>query len=153
MKLVEIISPESICTDLESSGKMAVLGELSIYLSKMCPEVNAEKIIKALVERERLATTGIGEGVAIPHGKVEGLDRICAAVGISRTGIPFDTVDGQPVHIFVALLAPPSASGDHLHALARISRLLRDPGFRERLIEARTEDAAFSVIKDEDGKY
>ena len=152
MKLVDIIHPELICTDLTSSGKTDVLSELGTLLANKIQTVDANEITKILVERERLATTGIGEGVAIPHGKTEGIETIYAAVGISRTGVPFDAIDNDPVHIFIALLAPLSSSGDHLRALARISRLLKDPDIRGQLMGVRETEELFDILIEEDGK-
>jgi PTS system nitrogen regulatory IIA component len=152
MKLVNIIHPELICTDLTSSGKTDVLSELGALFTKKIQTVDANEITKILVERERLATTGIGEGVAIPHGKTDGIDTIFAAVGISRTGVPFDAIDRDPVHIFIALLAPLSSSGDHLRALARISRLLKDPDIRSQLMGVREAEELFDILIREDGK-
>ena len=152
MMLADILNADNISTDLASSGKMDVLAELAGLLNTQSTGLSTSDVTKILVERERLATTGVGEGVAIPHGKAEQLQSIKAAVGISRTGVPFDSVDGGPVHIFLALLAPTSSSGDHLKALARASRLLKNPEFRSRLLEARTSKAAFDVIREEDEK-
>ena len=151
MKLAEIIHPELICTDLTSSGKTDVLSELGALFVNKLHAVDANEITKILVERERLATTGIGEGVAIPHGKTDGIDTIYAAVGISRTGVPFDSIDNLPVHIFVALLAPLSSSGDHLRALARISRLLKDPEIRGQMMGVREAEELFDILVREDG--
>ena len=152
MKLVDIIHPERIRVDLISGGKMDVLSELGGLLSGDGALVGADAVTQTLVDRERLATTGVGGGVAIPHGKLEGLRSILAAVGISRTGISFDAVDNAPVHIFVALVAPLNSSGDHLRALARISRLLKDPSIRRRLIEARSSEDVYDIIRQEDGE-
>ena len=152
MKLAEIIHPELICTDLTSSGKTDVLSELGALFAGKLPAVDTNEITKILVERERLATTGIGEGVAIPHGKADGIDSIYAAVGISRTGVPFDSIDNLPVHIFVALLAPLSSSGDHLRALARISRLLKDPQIRDQMMGVREAEELFDILVREDGE-
>ncbi len=153
MKLVDILPLESIRIDLKSTGKSAVLTELSQMLANGHQELNVDTVSKILADREQLATTGIGDGVAIPHGKQDGLGAICVAVGIAKAGVPFDAVDGQPVSIFIALLAPLSASGDHLRALARISRLLKDTVVRGRLLEARTEKDVYDIICEEDGKY
>ena len=152
MKLVDIIHPERIRIDLMSGGKMDVLSELGNLLAAGSTIVSADAVTQTLVDRERLATTGVGGGVAIPHGKLEGLKNILAAVGISRTGISFDAVDNAPVHIFVALVAPLNSSGDHLRALARISRLLKDPSIRQRLIEARFPEDVYGIISQEDGE-
>lgn len=153
MKLETIITPETICTDLASAGKLDVLGELGELLARGSSRLSPAAVTRILVERERLATTGVGEGVAIPHGKSDVLTQIVASVGISRTGVPFDSIDGAPVHIFVALMAPQSSSGDHLRALARVSRLLKDPAVRERLMGARTPQDAFEIIIEEDEKH
>ena len=153
MRIADFIKLDNICADLKSTGKMNVLAELAKILEGDCPNTDDDQIAKILVERERLATTGIGDGVAIPHGKLSGIDGICAAIGISRTGIPFDAVDGNPIHIFVALLAPQHSTGDHLKALARVSRLLKDPAFRNRLLESKTPTEIYDALLEEDGKY
>jgi len=153
MKIKDFISPASISVDLGSSAKMDVLAELGGLLAKASPRADEETITRVLVERERLATTGIGEGVAIPHGKLGDVSALCGAVGISRTGVQFDSVDGNPVHIFVALLAPANSASDHLKALARISRLLKDPDLRARLLEAKVPREAHDILLEEDGKY
>lgn len=152
MKISEFLLQEAVSSDLESSGKLDVLSELGKLLAKVCPSADEKEIISALVERERLATTGIGDGVAIPHAKTDKLTEIRGAVGISRTGIPFDSVDGKPVHIFIALLAPQGVASDHLKALARISKLVREPEFRQRLLSTQSASELFDVIIQEDGK-
>ncbi len=153
MNLVDIIHPARICTDLKSSSKMDVLTELGELLCEQCAGTEVGAVTKTLVDRERLATTGVGNGVAIPHGKLEALSSISAAIGISKTGIPFDAVDDAPVHIFVALVAPLNSSGDHLRSLARISRLLKEPTVRARLMEAQDAEQLYEVIREEDGKH
>jgi nitrogen PTS system EIIA component len=153
MKLVDLIQPDAVKADLESSGKMDVLAELGGLLSRSCPNLEADEITRILVERERLATTGVGDGVAIPHGKAGNLDELAGAVGLSRTGIPFDAVDGEPVRIFFALIAPLNSTGEHLKALARISRLLKDPDFRERLTSCRGAEEIHDTIAAADGGH
>jgi PTS system nitrogen regulatory IIA component len=153
MRLVEIINRASIGVDLRSTSKPEVLAELAGLLACSLPDADPEEIARTLMERERLATTGVGEGVAIPHGKLPGIRRIVAALGIARTGIPFDAVDGQPVRVLVALLAPPESTGDHLKALARVSRLLKDPAFRQRLIDSSSGEDAWRIIDEEDGRH
>lgn len=154
MTISQLLKPESISPDLESTGKLDVLTELGGLLANICQGGPSEKqIISVLVERERLATTGVGEGVAIPHAKLDNLDNISMAIGISRTGIHFDAVDGQPVHIFVALLAPEGSTGEHLKALAGISRILKDPSFRNKLLGAKSSQEIYdAIIAEEDGK-
>lgn len=152
MNLADIIQSESICTDLKSNGKLDVLAELGELLSIQAPSAGADAITTTLVERERLATTGVGGGIAIPHGKLSAAKKISAAIGISKTGVPFDALDGEPVKIFVALLAPLASSGEHLRALARISRLLKDPESKLRLLEAADADEIYRIIKEDDEK-
>jgi nitrogen PTS system EIIA component len=152
MKISEFLLPEAVTSDLVSSGKLDVLSELGGLLASVCPNSNEDDIVAALVERERLATTGIGDGVAIPHAKSDRLTEIRGALGISRTGIPFDSVDGKPVHIFVALLAPQGVAGEHLKALARISKLVREPDFRNRLMTTQNARELYDAIVEEDGK-
>ena len=113
----------------------------------------AAAITEILTEREQLATTGIGDAVAIPHGKSDQLDSIKGSVAISRSGVGFDAVDGQPVRIFVALLAPLASTGDHLKALARVSRILKDPQVRERLLEATSAEELHASVVEADAEH
>ena len=109
-------------------------------------------IVKALIDRENLGSTGIGQGIAIPHGKTDKVKRLTAVLGISKNGVNFDALDGEPVYIFVLLVAPKATAGPHLKALAQISRLLRDSYFCELLRKCRTEDEVFNMIKTEEDK-
>jgi PTS system nitrogen regulatory IIA component len=105
-----------------------------------------------LLEREALQSTGIGEGVAIPHGKLAGLDRLVATFARSVPGVDFDSIDGQPTHHFFLLVVPEHSGGQYLKALARISRFFRDPAFRRKLAEGETLDDVIHAIEDEDAK-
>jgi PTS system nitrogen regulatory IIA component len=141
MKLTDLISERSISVALASTEKRRVLAELSALLAGGARGVRADEIIQILEARERVATTGIGDGVALPHGKAPGLARAIAAIGISPDGIPFDAVDGAPVRIFAAILSPAAGdAGEHLRILAQLARVLRDPAFRRTLLAQR--DAA-----------
>jgi PTS system nitrogen regulatory IIA component len=153
MKLADFIVPDAISADLSSTDKDAVLAELAGLLARVCPKHSAKAITQILSERERLATTGIGDGVAIPHGKSEQLDVIKGAVGISREGVDFDAVDGGPVRIFIALLAPLASTGDHLKALARVSRILKDPQVRARLLETASAAEIHASIVEADAEH
>ena len=153
MKLVDLIAPNAVRADLESTGKIDALAELGALLAPSCDGADAEEITRILVERERLATTGVGDGVAIPHGKTDRLGCLAAAVGISRTGISFDAVDGKPVHVFVALLAPLDSTGEHLKALARVSRMLKNAEFRAQLISAASDEEVLRLFVAEDEKH
>jgi PTS system nitrogen regulatory IIA component len=153
MLLSELLHPDLVSVDLLSTGKMDVLTELGEILSRAGSGLDSKNITKALVERERLATTGVGEGVAIPHAKIEGFAENKIAVGISRSGIDFDAIDDKSVKIFVALVAPFNSSGEHLRLLAQISRLLKDPEIRNRLVEAASSEDLISIIRLEEAKH
>ena len=107
-------------------------------------------MLRVLLEREKLGSTGIGDGIAIPHGKLAGLDEILVAFGRSREGIAFEAMDGKPVHLFFFLMAPENSAGRHLKALAKISRMLKDAAFRENLLEAKTHDDLVRIIAEKD---
>ncbi|HQC23908.1 MAG TPA: PTS sugar transporter subunit IIA, partial [Syntrophales bacterium] len=106
-----------------------------------------------LLEREKLGSTGIGDGIAIPHGKLKGLERLVISFGRSRQGVDFDAIDGKPVHIFFLLMAPESSTGQHLKALAKISRMLKDPGFRSDLMAAENAEEIYRKIAEKDESY
>ena len=108
---------------------------------------------RRLIEREQLASTAIGEGVAIPHGKLGAVGEIVACLGRAPNGVEFDSMDGQPTYLFFVLVAPESSTGAHLKALARISRVFKDPEFRRRLMAAGDAETMYSVVADEDAKY
>ena len=159
MKLVDILDPGRIVFRLESTSKAAVLRELvqkGVVPASANTELavaDEEQIVRVLEERERLGSTGIKDGLAIPHGKLERLDQLVACLGLHEKGIDFGALDGQPSKIFIVLLAPESAGGLHLKALARISRLFSDSAFHRRLLEAKDGDAVWREIETEDAKY
>ena len=153
MKIVDFIREDLIVPDLQSKAKLDLLAELADHLAKHNDGVSRDALLKVLVDRERLASTAIGEGVAIPHGKLDAVGKLVACVGRAREGIDFDSMDGRPTHLFFVLVAPENSTGVHLKALARISRLFKDPEFRTRLLAADTAHEMYSVIADEDAKY
>ncbi|MCK9462906.1 MAG: PTS sugar transporter subunit IIA [Proteobacteria bacterium] len=147
MNLTDFISERSVSCELVSTDKKRVLAELSALLAAGSRGVRDEEIVEILEERERVATTGIGGGVAIPHGKAPGIPRLVAAVGVSREGVPFDAIDGEDVHIFVAVLSPASGgAGEHLKILAALSRLLKEPAFRDELVAQRSAAGILAAI-------
>jgi nitrogen PTS system EIIA component len=159
MKLVDILEPGRVIHRLQATTKAGVLREL-IARGMVPPEANTElavadeeQIVRVLEERERLGSTGIKDGLAIPHGKLERLDGLVACIGLSDKGIDFGALDGQPSRIFIVLLAPESAGGLHLKALARISRLFSDTAFHKRLLDAKDANAVWNEIALEDSKY
>ena len=153
MKIMDILAKEAVLLDLESSGKQAALQELSRSLAVAEPHLEQTGGVEVLLERERLQSTGIGDGVAIPHGKLPGLERLVASFARSRVGVDFDSIDGQKTHLFFLLVVPEQAGGMHLKALARISRFFRDASFRKALEEAETREDVFRAIDEEDAKF
>ena len=150
MKITEMLKKEHVLEELKAASKREVLAELAGVLAKGGLRVDAEAMLHVLLERERLGSTGIGDGIAIPHGKLAGLEEIAVAFGRSRKGIDFEAMDGKPVHLFFLLLAPENSAGQHLKALAKISRMLRDADFRKTLIDARSHEALVRVIAEKD---
>ena len=144
---------ESVIAELRSRDKAAVIEELADRLASCHSELDKSKVLDVLRERERISTTAIGEGVAIPHGKLSGVDRVLAVFARSSEGIDFASLDGEPTHLFFALIAPENAAADHLKALARISRLLKDEALRKRLMQAKNPQELYGIIAEEDGKF
>jgi nitrogen PTS system EIIA component len=156
MKIVDFVGPELIVPQLQAHEKSAVIRELADHLAAHVTgpqKIDREILAKVLLERERLASTAIGEGVAIPHGKLDAVGKLVAVVGRAPDGVDFDSMDGRPTHLFFVLVAPENSTGVHLKALARISRLFKDPEFRTRLMQAKDGQEIFRVIADEDAKY
>jgi len=153
MKILEFVREELVLPQLESTAKADILAELAGYLSSHHPGVDRDALLAVLTEREKLASTAIGEGVAIPHGKLDAVGKLVACVARSQKGVDFDSIDGQPTHIFFVLVAPENSTGIHLKALARISRLFKDSEFRQRLLAAGSAHDMYKVIAEEDAKY
>jgi nitrogen PTS system EIIA component len=150
MKISELLRKEFIIEELGSTNKQEVLEELSQSFQKRYLNFDLEAIIKVLTERETLGSTGIGDNIAIPHGKLNGLDDLILAFGRSRHGVDFDAADGKPVNLFFLLVAPAKNTGPYLKALAKIFRMLKDQYFRKRLIEAETKEQIYQIIKEKD---
>ena len=153
MKVIDFLAPDGIVATLEAKTKPGVLAELSQHMANVMPGLEAEALRKVLEERELLASTAIGDGIAIPHGKLDTVGRLVGALGRAVEGIEFESIDGKPTHLVFMLVAPSSSTGVHLKALARLSRLFRDPDFRQRLLVAPTREAMYQVISEEDAKY
>ncbi len=152
MRVVDILNQELVVPQLRSTTKIDVLDELSQQLATHYPHINAQTLVAVLLERERLGTTAIGEGIAIPHGKLPGLKDVVAVFGRSRSGIDCQSLDGALTQLFFLLVAPEDSAGVHLKALARVSRLLKDRAFRERLLQGESQDDLFRLISQEDAK-
>ena len=152
MKISEVLDKLAIKIGLAAGTKEEALKELVDILAQVENIGDSKNILKALVERENLGSTGIGQGIAIPHGKTDKVSRLIAVMGVSKTGVDFDALDGEPVYIFFLLVAPKETAGPHLKALAQISRLLRDSYFCELLRKCETGDQIFNLIKTEEDK-
>lgn len=153
MKISDFLNVESVIPVLKSRDKPAAIEEMAGWLASCHRELDKQKVLDVLRERERISTTAIGEGVAIPHGKLPGVDRVLAVFARSPEGVEFASLDGAPTHLFFALIAPENAAADHLKALARISRLLKDDVFRKRLMQAKNEQELYNIIAEEDDKF
>lgn len=154
MKIMNFLSKDAILTDIKSVKKEDVMKELADALinASEVDKRNRNKLIEALLTRESLGSTAIGQGVAIPHAKSESVTKLVAAFALSKKGLDFDSLDGEPVYIFFMLLAPQDSAGPHLKALARISRLLKDKYFRDSLRACSDKDAVIKIISQEDEK-
>jgi PTS system nitrogen regulatory IIA component len=150
MDIKELIAKEYIIEDLKSKTKREVLVELAEVFKRGNIEADYDSMVEVLLEREKLGSTGIGDGIAIPHGKLAGLDNLIISFGRSREGVGFDSLDGNPVYIFFLLMAPENSAGQHLKALAKISRMLKDRDFRKGLTEAESSEEMYNLIIEKD---
>src|SRR5512140_452280 len=152
MKIVEFLRFDAVIANLSGATGSAVLAELCRPLAA-AHRVDAQKLLDTLLEREKLGSTGIGEGVAIPHGKVPGLPGLVASFGRSVAGVDFRANDGRPTHLFFTLFAPENSAGAHLKALARISRIFKNAAFRDAILKAASAEDVYRLIEAEDAKY
>jgi fructose-specific phosphotransferase system IIA component len=155
MKIVEFLDEGAVTCQLKATNKEDVIRELVSLLVKTgsIKDKDVTKIMRILMDREALGSTGIGQGVAIPHGKTDSVSRLVGAVGIASQGMNFDSLDGESTKIFFLLVAPQDSAGPHLKALARISRLLKERHFRESLINSKEEKTLLRILRDEDQRY
>ncbi len=153
MKITDILKKEFVITNLAGTDKDCALKELSTFLEDKGAVKSKDVLYSALTEREKLGSTGIGENVAIPHAKLEEIDRIITLFARSEKGVEFESLDKKPVHFICLVIAPSNSTGQHLKALARISRLLKNPALRENILSATEMDKIFSILVDEDSKF
>ncbi|MBL8683774.1 MAG: PTS sugar transporter subunit IIA [Myxococcales bacterium] len=149
MRLIELVAADRIDTGLRATDKHSVLEVLGRLLGRGTPAISPAAITKVLEDREVLASTGVGDEVAIPHGRMGGIDRVVAALAFSDEGVDFDAIDRQPVRIFVAILAPEKDTTGHLKALARFSRILRDARVRAQLLAERDPARVLAILESE----
>ena len=152
MKIMDFLSERAVTCHLDSQDKKGVIVELVSLLGRAgeIKERDVSKLTEVLLNREALGSTGIGQGVAIPHGKTDCVNKLVAAFGISHGGVDFGSLDGESAHLFFLLVAPEDSAGPHLKALARISRLLKDKFFRDGLRQAKDEQTLLKILRDED---
>jgi len=153
VKITDFLNVQTIIPALAAREKNAVLEEMAGWLVSYHRQLDKQKVLNVLLEREKISTTAIGEGVAIPHGKLAEVERVLGVFARSPEGVDFASLDGGLTYLFFVLIAPESAAADHLKALARISRLLKDEAFRRRLIEGQSSQELFNIIAEEDEKF
>lgn len=150
LKIFQYLKPNLILSDLQAQDKDGVLTELANRITDQSPGLDAHEILQVLLDRERLGSTGIGEGFAIPHGKIKSIDRMIIAFGRSRQGIPFDSMDGKMAFYFFVLIAPEDSAALHLKALAKISRFIKNSSFKESLSRASNREELERIIQEQD---
>lgn len=149
MKLSSILHKDAIISDLKSTDKKDVLNEFAELASQVIPQLKKEEVLEVLMNREELGSTAVGHGIAIPHGKIAGIKDILALFGRSKKGVDFQAHDEKPTNLFFVLLAPEAAIGNHLQALARLSRLLKEPELRDELVQVPAEELYDLLIKED----
>ena len=152
MKILDVLHKNSILPDLKATDKKGVLEELVEPVAAIA-DVSPEMLVKVLLERERLGSTGIGSGIGIPHGKLKTLDALVLGFGLSHKGVDFESIDGRPAHIFFLLVTPENSTGLHLKLLARISQILKDDPFRKKLLKATDRDEIMAIIESNDEDF
>jgi PTS system nitrogen regulatory IIA component len=153
MKIMDYLNEEWIIPDLQGTDKPSILKELSSVLVKPCRVTSVEELLQVLLDREKLESTGIGEGVAIPHGRLKKLKKFFISFGRSLKGVDFDSIDRKPSQLFFLVMAPENSAVDNLKLLSRIVTLLKEPSFKKKLIGARSQKELFQIISEEDEKY
>ncbi|MBI5893846.1 MAG: PTS sugar transporter subunit IIA [Deltaproteobacteria bacterium] len=152
MRITDALNKDYILPNLKSNDKRGALEEMVNDIASKANGIDKDKLLEILVEREKLGSTGIGYGVAIPHGKIKGINHIIVSFGRSARGVDFQSLDSKPSHLFFLIIAPEDSTAGHLKVLARISRLLQDASFRKKLMEAPLRDDIYKIIAEEDKK-
>lgn len=152
MKILDVLDKEAILVDLKAKDKIGILNELVAPAARITG-IDHNDMVRVLMERERLGSTGIGGGIGIPHGKLKGLDRLVLGFGLSRRGVDFESMDGRPTHLFFLLITPEHATDLHLKLLARVSRLLKKESLKEMLMKASSADDVITTISADDDEF
>ena len=150
MTLLDILSADSTLVGLKGETKEDIIAELVDTLAVGDAISDRDKVLQAVLEREKIMSTGIGDGIAIPHGKSDAVEKLVAALGTQRRGVDFEALDGEPAYVFFLLVSPANVSGPHIKALARISRLLKNDDFKKKLIAAETAAEIIEIIETEE---
>jgi len=153
MKIEEILKKESVIADLLGDSKVKVIKEMTQCLKKNNFIKNDQALFETLMEREKLGSTGIGENVAIPHGKSDEVTQIITVLARSKKGVEFESLDQKPVHFVCMVIAPAHSTGQHLKVLARVSRIFKNQGIREEILKAENSDTIYSILMNEDSKF
>lgn len=153
MKILELLDRNCILANLKAVNKQGVLEELAGALVPGQDGLTLQTVVEVLLDRERLGSTGIGDNIAIPHGKLANLSKLRLAFGRSLKGVDFSSMDGKPTHLFFLLLAPINSAGLHLKALAKISRMLMSQSFRESLMKAASVDEIYQLLAERDAEF
>ncbi len=152
MRISQLLSKSSIIANLSAQDKKGAIDELALAVSKTT-KVPVKELATVLLEREQLGSTGIGGGIAIPHGKLDSVQSIIVGFGLSHKGVEYESLDNKPVHIFFLLLTPENSTGGHLKVLAQISKLLKMDQFKKGLIAAQSVDDIYDIIMDQDEDF
>ena len=152
MRISQLLNKNSIIANLSASDKKGAIDELAQSVSKTT-KASEKEIATVLMEREQLGSTGIGGGIAIPHGKLDSVGSIIVGFGLSRKGVEYESLDNKPVHIFFLLLTPENSTGGHLKVLAQISKLLKMDQFKKRILSAKTSDDIYDIIMDQEEDF
>jgi len=150
MRILDFLEKDSIELDLKAKNKKEVIEEMIEVLGKKNAIVDKKVAVESLLEREELGSTGVGQGIAIPHSKTKGVKELVGVFGVSRQGVDFDALDGETVNIFFMLLAPEGAAGLMLKALARVSNFLKNKYYRRKILDAKTMDDIVGIIEEEE---
>jgi PTS system nitrogen regulatory IIA component len=150
MKILDLLVKDGVIPNIAARQKREVLSELVAPIAEAEPSVEKGPLLEILVQRENLGSTGIGGGIAIPHGKFDGVDRLVASFGRSEKGVDFHSMDSKPAYLFFLLVAPKNSAGDHLKALARISRLFKDPIMKANLQKADSTEKLLELLEEFD---
>ena len=152
MKICDVLQKKAVLADLKANTKKGILEELVAPVAGIAG-IPPDDLVKVLLERERLGSTGIGGGIGIPHGKMKNLESLVLGFGLCRQGVDFESLDGKPAHIFFLLITPENSTGLHLKLLARISRILKNEPFKDRLLSAADQEELYGIIKEEDEEF